>query len=183
MAGPFATATELAEWTGMALPPDLSRLQALLNSASAIIRAHCYQTLSVVVDDQVTVYPTPSTFLSLPERPVTSVAGVLVDGAPFTAYYVSPRGLRSGSLASPGTAWTRGATVTYTHGYPEGSEAFETFRSITIEMAKRAYTADENGQALFQGGVSAETVGFPTSLFLTPANKDALRPYIRGPVR
>jgi len=183
MAGPFATATELAEWTGLPLPPDLSRLQALLNSASGIIRAHCYQTLSVVVDDVFTAYPTVSSFLSLPERPVTAVDTVTVNGVATTAYYIVPRGIRSGTLQAPGAAWTSGATVTYTHGYPEGSEAFETFRSVCIEMAKRAYTADEKGQALFLEGIPAETVGFPTSLFLTPSNRDALRPYIRGPVR
>jgi hypothetical protein len=183
MAGPFATATELAEWTGLSLPPDLGRLQALLNSASAIIRAHCYQTLSVVEDDIYTAYPTVSSFLSLPERPVTAVDQVLVNGVVTTAFYIVPRGIRSGTLQAPGAAWSSGATVTYTHGYLESSEAFDTFRSITIEMAKRAYTADENGQALFQGQTTAETVGFPTSLFLTPANKEALRPYVRGPVR
>ena len=167
----------------MAVPNDLSRLQALAHRASSVIRAYCDQTLSIVVDDEVTVYPTVSTFLSLPERPVTEVDEVLVDGVAMTDYYIVPRGLRSGSLASPGSAWTRGATVTYTHGHGESSEAFKAIQSVCIEMVKRAYTADESGQALSQGGFPVETVGFPTTLFLTQDNKETLRPFMRGPVR
>jgi hypothetical protein len=183
MAGPFATATEVCEWSNMAVPNDLSRLQSLAASASAIIRAHCYQTLSVVAGDVVTLYPTVSSFLSLPERPVTAVTQVLVNGVATTSYYIVPRGIRSGTLQAPGVAWTSGATVTYTHGYPETSDAFKAIKAVCIEMVKRAYTADESGQALSQGGFPVETAGFPTTLFLTSANKDALRPYIRGPVR
>jgi hypothetical protein len=183
MAGPFATATEVCEWSNMAVPNDLSRLQSLASSASSVIRAHCYQTLSEVVDDIYTAYPTPSSFLSLPERPVTAVDTVTVNGVATTAFYIVPRGIRSGTLQAPGAVWASGATVTYTHGYPESSDAFKTIKAVCIEMVKRAYTADESGQALSQGGFPVETAGFPTTLFLTTANKEALRPYIRGPVR
>lgn len=183
MIGPFATATEVCEFSNLPVPNDLSRLQALAQRASSVIRAYCDQTLSSVVDDVVTVYPTVSTFLSLPQRPVTAVDEVLVDGVATTDYYIVPRGLRSGSVASPGSAWTRGATVTYTHGYAETSEAFKAIQSVCIEMVKRAYTADETGQALSQGGIPVETIGFPTTLFLTQDNKETLRPFMRGPVR
>jgi hypothetical protein len=183
MTGPFATATEVCEWSNMAVPDDLARLQSLAQSASSVIRAHCNQTLSVVVDDVITVYPTASSFLSLPERPVTAVDAVLVGGVAFTDFYIVPRGLRSGSVASPGSAWTSGATVTYTHGHAESSEAFRAVKAVCIEMVKRAYTADESGQALSQGGFPVETAGFPTTLFLTLDNKLTLRPFMRGPVR
>jgi len=183
MAGPFTTATEVCEFSGMSIPSDLSRLQALAHRASSVIRAYCNQMLSPVVDDVVTVYPTASTFLSLPERPVTAVDEVLIDGVAFTDFYIIPRGLRSGSVASPGSAWTRGATVTYTHGHAESSEAFKAIQSVCIEMVKRAYTADESGQAIAHGGFPMETAGFPTTLFLTQDNKEMLRPFMRGPVR
>lgn len=183
MAGPFATATEVCEWSNMAVPNDLSRLQSLASSASSVIRAYCSQTLSIVTGDVITVYPTISSFLSLPERPVTAVTQVLVNGVATTSYYIVPRGLRSGTLAAPGAAWTQGATVTYTHGYAETSEAFKAIQAVCIEMVKRAYTADESGQALSQGGFPVETAGFPTTLFLTQANKLTLLPFMRGPVR
>jgi hypothetical protein len=183
MAGPFATATEVCEFSGMAIPSDLSRLQALATKASAVIRAYCNQTLSPVTGDVITVYPTASSFLSLPERPVTAVTSVLVNGVATTDYYIVPRGLRSGTVASPGSAWTQGATVTYAHGHAETSEAFKAIQSVCVEMVKRAYTADESGQALSQGGFPVETVGFPTTLFLTQDNKETLKPFMRGPVR
>jgi len=184
MAGPFATATEICEFSGMSIPSDLSRLQALAHRASAVIRSYCdNQTLSAVTGDVITVYPTASSFLSLPERPVTAVTLVLVNGVATTDYYIVPRGLRSGTVASPGSAWTMGATVTYAHGHAESSEAFKAIQSVCIEMVKRAYTADEAGQALSQGGFPVETVGFPTTLFLTQDNKETLRPFRRGPVR
>lgn len=165
------------------MPDDLGRLQSLVQTASSIIRAHCSQTLSLVTGDVFVAYPTASSLLTLPERPVTAVSQVLVDGVATTAFYIVPRGIRSGTLAAPGTAWDRGATVTYTHGYAESSDAFNTFKSICIEMTKRAYTMDERGQAVFQGGIPAETIGFPTSVFLTQDNREALRPFLRGPVR
>jgi len=183
MAGPFATATEVCEWSNLPVPSDLSRLQSLAQSASSIIRAYCNQTLSQVTGDVITVYPTASSFLSLPERPVTAVSSVLVGGVATTDYYIVPRGLRSGTVSSPGSAWTSGATVTYTHGYAETSESFKAIKAVCIEMVKRAYTADESGQALSQGGFPVETAGFPTTLFLTQDNKMTLRPFMRGPVR
>ena len=183
MAGPFATATEVCEWSNLPVPSDLSRLQSLALSASSIIRAYCNQTLSQMTGDVITVYPTASSFLSLPERPVTAVSSVLVGGVATTDYYIVPRGLRSGTVASPGSAWTSGATVTYTHGYAETSEAFKAVKAVCIEMVKRAYTADESGQALSQGGFPMETAGFPTTLFLTQDNKMTLRSFMRGPVR
>jgi hypothetical protein len=183
MAGPFATATEVCEWSNMAVPNDLSRLQSLAASASSVIRAYCNQTLSQVVGDVITVYPTSSSFLSLPERPVTAVTQVLVNGVATTAYYIVPRGLRSGTVVSPGSAWTQGATVTYTHGYAESTDAFKAIQAVCIEMVKRAYTADESGQAIAHGNIPMETIGFPTTLFLTQDNKETLNPFKRGPVR
>src|SRR4030095_8926101 len=159
MAGPFATATEVCEFSGMTVPSDLSRLQALCHRASAVIRAHCNQTLSQVTGDVITVYPTASSFLSLPERPVTAVSSVTVNGVATTDYYIVPRGVRSGTVASPGSAWTSGATVTYTHGHAETSEAFKAIQAVCIEMVKRAYTGDESGQALSQGGIHIEAAG------------------------
>ncbi len=183
MIGPFAIATEFCEFTGIQPPADLARLQAQLLMASSVMRSYCQQTLSVVTDDQITVYPTASTFLSLPERPVTAVAGVLVDGAPFTAFYIVPRGLRSGSVASPGSAWTRGATVTYSHGYAETDPEFSTLRTICIESAARAFTMNERSASEAMGSTLMESAGYSPEVFLTQGEKETLRTFMRGPVR
>jgi hypothetical protein len=161
--GPFATATELSEFTGMPMPDDLARLQAQLEMASAMMRAYCHQTLSFVANDVVTRYPTVSTFLSLPENPVTAVSQVLVDGVATTEFYVIPRGIRSGSVAAPGAAWTRGATVTYSHGYTETTDTFALLRSMCIEMVDRAIRSPE---APLSFEPSEETIGWRSRLFL-----------------
>jgi hypothetical protein len=183
MIGPFATATEFCEFTGIPIPSDLSRLQSQLLMASSVMRSYCDQTLSFVTGDQITVYPTASTFLSLPERPVTEVDGVLVDGAPFTAYYIVPRGLRSGSVASPGSAWTRGATVTYSHGYAETDPQFSVLRTICIESAARAFTMNERSASEAMGSTLMESAGYSPEVFLTQGEKQTLREFRRGPVR
>jgi hypothetical protein len=181
MPGPFATATEFSEFTGLPIPDDLARLQAHLQMASSMIRAYCDQTLSIVVSDVVTLYPTASSFLSLPERPVTAVSQVLVNGVATTDYYLTPRGLRSGTVASPGSAWTSGATVTYSHGYGETESEFSVFRTICIDSTARAIQGPTGGPEF--GGIVPETIGWATQIFLTEIEKDMLRPFRRGPVR
>jgi hypothetical protein len=73
--------------------------------------------------------------------------------------------------------------VTYTHGYAESTDAFKAIQAVCIEMVKRAYTADESGQAIAHGNIPLETIGFPTTLFLTQDNRQTLDPFKRGPVR
>jgi hypothetical protein len=179
MVGPFATASEFCEFTGLPLPDDLARFQAHLMMASAEIRGYCHQTLSLVAGDVVTRYPTASTFLSLPERPVTAVSQVLVNGVATTDFFVIPRGIRSGSIASPGSAWVSGATVTYTHGYAETEPEFSVFRTICIESAARAIQGPTEGQF----GVAPEAIGWATQIFLTDGEKAMLNRFKRGLVR
>ena len=183
MADPFATATEFCEFTGIALPDDLARLQSLLAKASSLMRAHTRQTLSRVVDDIVTRYPSASTFLSLPQRPVTSVSQVTVNGVATTDFYVIPRGIRSGTVASPGSAWTSGATVTYTHGFAETDSEFGTLRTICIESAARAYAPNASGSPEVLGQIALESGGYAPLVFLTQNEKDTLSTFMRGLVR
>jgi len=183
MLGPFATATEFCEFTGITIPDDLARLQALLQDASSLMRSHSRQTLSFVEDDEVTRYPTASTFLSLPQRPVTAVSEVLVDGVAETDYYVIPRGVRSGSVAAPGSAWTRGATVTYSHGFAETDPEFPVLRTVCIESAARAYAPNASGSPEVLGQIALESGGYAPTVFLTQNERDTLGSFMRGLVR
>lgn len=181
--GPFATATEFSEYIGLPLPADLARIQAQLEMASALIRAYCGQVLSSVVDDVVTAYPTASTLLTLPERPVTAVSEVLVNSVATTDFYVTPRGIRSGTVSSPGAVWTQGATVTYSHGYLTSDPEFGVFRTICMDATKRAFSSDEQGIAVGHGSMIMETAGYPLQVFLSEGEKELLRQFRRGPVR
>jgi hypothetical protein len=183
MADPFATAAELAEFIGSDAPTDLARLQSYLQLASGMMRAHCDQMLSFVADDEVTRYPTASTFLSLPQRPVVAVSEVLVDGTAETDFYVVPRGIRSGSVAQPGAAWTRGATVTYSHGFAETDAEFAVLKTICIESAARAYAPNASGSPEVLGQIALESGGYAPAVFLTGNEKATLSSFMRGLIR
>lgn len=151
--------------------------------ASSLIRSYTRQTLSYVAGDVVTRYPTASTFLSLPQRPVTAVTTVTVNGVATTDYYVISRGIRSGSVASPGSAWTQGATVTYTHGYAETDSEFSVFRAICIDAAARAYAPNASGSPEVLGQIAVESGGYAPAVFLIQAERETLMPFMRGLVR
>lgn len=149
-----------------------------------MIRGETGQVLSQVIGDIIIFQPEyDSTFgwrslypramggvIYLPETPVTAVT-MTVDAVSFTAFVFSSDGIVQ---RTDGKAWDKAATITYTHGYAETSQEFKSIKSICIEMTKRAYTGDESGTALSQGGIPVETVGFPTALFLTESERQSL---------
>lgn len=161
--GPFATATEFCEWTGIGIPSDFARLQQLLDSASALIRGYTGQVLSQVAGDSVVVPATFADVLFLPQVPVTAISSITVDAVAFTDFTFD----ETGEVFRGTGFWTEPATVVYDHGYAEISSEFKAIRSVAIEMVKRAYTGDESGTALALGGIPVETVGFPSALFLS----------------
>jgi hypothetical protein len=93
------------------------------------------------------------------------------------------RGIRSGSVATPGSAWTRGATVTYSHGYAESDPQYSVLRTICIESAARAYAPNASGGPEVLSSISLESAGYAPVVFLTQSEKEMLRPCMRGPVR
>jgi hypothetical protein len=175
MSDPFATATELCEWIGLAVPSDLARLQSILGSASAVIRRYCDQRLSEVANDQVTLPPVSGSTLILPERPVTAVTSVLVNSAPVTDYWFTSTGLlHRGSMVVPGSAWVYGATVTYSHGYAEFTDGFMAIKTICMEAASRAYTLNERSASEAMGSTLMESAGYSPEVFLTEGEKRQL---------
>lgn len=92
-----------------------------LTSASAVIRRHCRQTLSLVEDDEVNLQGTWDMLLALPQRPVlevTAVAGPIAAPA-VSLPLVGPFPIQGDAI------WRRygwfgpqqHVTVTYTHGF------------------------------------------------------------------
>jgi hypothetical protein len=186
MSGPFATATEFCEYTGLPVPSDLARIQSLLDAASSLIRGYTGQTLSLVAADVAVIQPTISqttglTFpvpaayggvLLLPQCPVVSIASIVSNSVAVTSYgFIAESGLVYRTDALP---WLYSATVTYTHGYAETSDEFKRIRTICMQVAKRAYTFDGQNEAIGQGGFPMESVGFPMDLFLTTTEKQLL---------
>jgi len=117
-----------------------------LEHASGAIQAYLEQTVTEVADDIVTLDGTGSWALVLPERPVTAidsiaVDGTLIDDADYT--FDGP----SGIVTRLNGAWgTKVASVvaTYTHGY---ATVPHDIRAATLELAARALTGEGDQQA------------------------------------
>jgi hypothetical protein len=184
MSGPFATAAELSEWLGLAVPDDLARLQALLDSASALIRGSAGQVLSAVSDDVIVVQPEfdqatgrrnppPRAWgdtIYLPEAPVTTVT-IEIDAAPFTEFGFTEDGT---VYRTDGKAWTTAAEITYDHGYAETSEEFKRIRTICIESALRAYAPNASGSPAVLNSITLESAGYAPAVFLTENERNSL---------
>lgn len=113
----LATPEELSLFLG-GQQVDPERAELLLDIASDAVRRACAQTFDLVTDDVATLRGTWAGVLRLPERPVVSVAEVLLDGVEVTDYDLVGDELHR----TPGLGWGGSAVtiqVTYTHGFAE----------------------------------------------------------------
>lgn len=177
MSDPFATAGELAQLIGQNEPSDLARMQMFLELASAEIRGYTEQVLSEVTGEVVVFEPTWSQTLYLPERPVTAVTLVTVKAVATTDYrLLDERKIVRGSDPNVLTSldWSFGATVTYSHGYAEGTEAYKSVKKICLEAASNAYTLNQDGASEAMGATVMESAGWAPAVFLTPSQQRRL---------
>lgn len=132
---------------------------ALIDAATAIIKAHAGQTIEQVAGDTVTLDGNGQSVIALPEVPVTAVASVTVDGEALTFdedYRWSPNGMLERSW---GGFWGRqfaswgdelqSVVVVYTHGY---SVIPDDLRVVCVEVAARAWSTPT-------GAVRSESMG------------------------
>lgn len=138
MAQTLATPAELASVLQTDL--DASTATLLLEMATGIVQAACGQLL---IEAEVTgelVDITRQTFwLELANKPVTAVTTVELDGFVVTDWSLRKQKLwRSGgwllSYSPPSQA-----EVTYTYGYPTGSQYLQLARSVTLSLAQAGY--------------------------------------------
>lgn len=175
---PFATSADLATYTGDD-NLDSARGTMLLEQATAIIQAHCRQTLEQVTDDTQTLRGHWGQWLLLPERPVQSVTSVKLDDETVDDFErVRDRLWRRKGWVGDwlwwqrdwGRAWGEGedhstVEVVYTHGFAADSPAMETLKAVCLWVAGRM-AANPQGFATFsdaagtninfrQGGLTA----------------------------
>lgn len=132
----LATPTELRTLLDLdtaALPDATASL--LLELATGEVQAAAGQQLVEVVDDQITIMGTPGWWMDLPERPVTAVSTVTLDGESIADYK------RFGARLWRAKGWASAAyepgevTVTYTHGYATGDDRLALARKLTLSLA------------------------------------------------
>lgn len=184
MSDPFVSAVEFCDWTGIPFPTDVSRLQSILASASSVIRGYTGQTLSTVAADVLIVQPEYSLtygrlnppprawgdIIYLPERPVTAVS-MTVAAVSFTAFSFNADGV---VWRTDGLWWDKAATITYDHGYAEGSEEMKEIKAVCIECAARAYAPNASGGPETLAQIALESQGYAPSVYLTENEKDRL---------
>lgn len=166
----FATAEELREFIGGAQIAT-ARAQTLVDYASAIVRRWTDQTLSAVTADVETFNATSNDILILSERPVTAITEILIEGQPFTEFTFSSVGA---IRKTNGLAWDKGAQVTYDHGHAATSDAIQAIRSITLQVAARAFTMAKAPEFDEFSRTVSESAGFAPDVIIWPAEKQLL---------
>jgi hypothetical protein len=146
VADQLATPSELAS----ALQQDLDASTANLwvNAGTAVVQATCGQRILQVVGDTAELMGTTSSWLDLPQIPVTSIASVTLDGTAVTAGTAGSASTtyrRVGSRLWRTDGWQNyigepsTVVVVNTHGYASGRQELELARLGVLSIAKGAY--------------------------------------------
>lgn len=139
MADMLATKEELASLLGSSVP-DAQAILAI-ELATGVVQGIVGQRLVEVVDDTVTLMPERGVWLELPQRPVTEVSAVEINGQTVTgwALFQARRLWRELGwvLAVDGAPLWRPSTVevTYTHGWPVGHQRLQLAKSVALTLA------------------------------------------------
>lgn len=130
------------------LEQDLDAYKAimLVECATAIVQATCDQPpqrLVAVEDDTFTALAPYGQWLELPQRPVTAVTTVELDGDEVTAgdgyKLVGSRLWRSAGWLDFCATEPIEVSVTYDHGYEAGHQLLQLARAATISLIKGVY--------------------------------------------
>lgn len=130
------------------LEQDLDAYKAtmLVECATAVVQATCDQPpqrLIAVEDDEITLPAPYGWWLDLPQRPVTAVTSVELDGEALTVStdykLVGSRLWRSDGWLTVSATEPIEVTVTYDHGYPDGHQLLQLARAATLSLIKGVY--------------------------------------------
>lgn len=184
---------------------DQARVQRLIELVSASVVTYTGQSFELVEDDVVTVTPHDGV-VRLPQRPVVSVASVFefgneVDPAQYTCSpngylrrawplydlnpwdddYIEPVGFPAGYQNR--TLWFGSPlTVTYTHGYPDGTSPDDIALVVAEKVAEKWNTVPE-ATSVASKQVAGFTVAYrelATGKGWDPAHKLTLDAYRRS---
>lgn len=137
MAQQLVTPEELA--SALQSDLDLSTANMLIEMATGIVQSACGQLLIEAIVTELVDITMPDYWLELSNKPVRSVDSVVLDGTTITDWSLRKQKLwRAGgwllSYSPPSQA-----EVTYTYGYPSGSQYLQLARSVTLSLAQAGY--------------------------------------------
>lgn len=181
----FAAHTDLATRLGLTLTSaEQTRATALIVLAQGLIQDETGQAIEEVASDTLTRPGVWSDRLRLPERPVTAVASVTLDGVALVEdddwYLDGDELVRTSGLNTADTFVTSGGSwggpeaevvVVYTHGY---STIPLTVKTVCLEMVVRVWV---NPGAVRQEGIGIEQTSYApeNGLLLTDKERDAVK--------
>ncbi|MEU0670359.1 hypothetical protein ABZ508_33350 [Streptomyces lavendulocolor] len=177
---PLATVADLAAMLGRTFTPvQEAQAQALIEQASAVVRAHLRQDItratSTVELPMRRADPVLSRYggvISLPQRPVVDVTAVSINGTATSDWWLDGAEVLVRSWAwldPPAAHQAPRVTVTYTHGYEEvpGDIA-----AVVLQAANRAIVNPAQ--------IRSETVGGESVTYLMPNGGEALGVLLSG---
>lgn len=144
MADQLATPEQLASLLQQDL--DAATADVVLNAATAVVQQAARQRLVLVEDDELRRIGTTESWLWLPERPVTEVTSIVLDGETLTVgddlkEYLGEVGALWRACGWSASSW-RPSTVDfiYSHGYQPDDQRLELARSATLSLAAVPYS-------------------------------------------
>jgi hypothetical protein len=182
---PLATQADVEARLGRTLTAgaETTKVAALLADASAAIRSYTGQTITAVAGDVLTVDAPYTGELTLPERPVTAVTSITLDGVALTGWswdsghsVALPGGWSTqSSVTYPGRGVLR---ITYSHGY--GSVPADVV-AVCASMVLRAMqtTAGVRSETLGDYSVTYAGDGSPGAVGFTADERMLLNRYRR----
>jgi hypothetical protein len=145
MADMLATKEELASFM-QENAMDASTATLLLELSTGEVQSAAGQRLVEVVDDEIELEGDTGFRLTLPERPVTEVKSITVDGGDELVAGTDYRRTKSSASLWRGCGWSACiyrpsiVAVTYTHGWAVGDQALQPARAATLAIARAAYS-------------------------------------------
>lgn len=175
----FATHDDLAARLGVTLASDeQSRADTLLQRASGLIQREARQIIDEVDGDVLTIPGSPEDRIRLPERPIISVASVVLNSVVLvegTDWY------RAGDFLVNRRGWgyaSQPLVITYSHGYAVIPDAIN---AVCVEMVVRVWVNPGNTMHEYFG---SERIVFamqatPTGMLLNDAEKMVIHDVLR----
>lgn len=166
------------------LPGGATEAQALIHlaAATAVVQEAAGQRIARVLGDTATFIGSTDSWADLPQRPVTAVTAVTLDGDTLTEGTSGSGPLTYrviGSRLWRGAGWQVRAgepsviAVTYDHGYADGDQGIEFARAAVIGLAKRGLTV------AVAGGVVSERIDDYQVAYESAASAMDASPYLR----
>lgn len=140
MADQLATPQDLAALIGVdwdtLTEAEQASLTMLVEIGTAVVQAEVGQRLVAVTDDSVTLLGTTDSWLDLPERPVTAVSSVAVDGTAVGDYRLFGARLWRSCGWAPSPLEPSTVTVAYSHGYASDAQELQLARGAVLAVVR-----------------------------------------------